>query len=79
MSKPVARIPSTGPWGAAAAAATMLVMNSATPQVRRLVLVPATASGRGDELVRRYRLAKLRLAGREAARAERVHPPARST
>ncbi|HEY6692411.1 MAG TPA: hypothetical protein VI006_06140 [Solirubrobacteraceae bacterium] len=41
---------------------------SAPQQIRRLVLVPATASGRGDELVRRYRLARLRLAGREAAR-----------
>jgi hypothetical protein len=42
---------------------------SAAPQIRRLVLVPtaATASGRGDELVRRYRLARLRLEGREAA------------
>jgi hypothetical protein len=29
------------------------------PPARRLVLVPA--SGRGDELVRRYRLARLRL------------------
>ena len=33
------------------------------PPVRRLVLVPA--SGRGDELVRRYRLARLRLEPRE--------------
>ena len=41
---------------------------SAPQQIRRLVLVPATASGRGDELVRRYRLARIRLAGREAAR-----------
>jgi hypothetical protein len=58
----------------------MVVMNTATPQVRRLVLVPATApaSGRGDELVRRYRLARLRLVGREAARAERAAPPGRS-
>jgi hypothetical protein len=40
---------------------------SAPQQIRRLVLVPATVSGRGDELVRRYRLARLRLAGREAA------------
>ena len=32
--------------------------------------------GRGDELVRRYRLARLRLAGREAAAsAARLHPP----
>ncbi|HET8754724.1 MAG TPA: hypothetical protein VFM58_01860 [Solirubrobacteraceae bacterium] len=53
---------------------------SAAPQIRRLVLVPApaTASGRGDELVRRYRLARLRLAGREAATsAARPAPPAR--
>jgi hypothetical protein len=57
----------------------MLVMPSTSPQVRRLVLVPATASGRGDELVRRYRLARLRLAGREAAMAARSSPPARST
>jgi hypothetical protein len=34
-----------------------------TPVARRLVLVPA--SGRGDELVRRYRLARLRLEPRE--------------
>jgi hypothetical protein len=52
---------------------------SATPQVRRLVLVPAAASttARGDELVRRYRLARLRLAGREAATAARPLPAAR--
>ena len=56
----------------------MLVMTSATPQVRRLVLVPATSSGRGDELVRRYRLARLRLIGREAAMAERPAPPVRT-
>jgi hypothetical protein len=38
------------------------------PAVRRIVLVPAAAtSSRGDELVRRYRLARLRLAGREVA------------
>ncbi len=51
----------------------MLVMTSAAlparttdkgpPPARRLVLVPAT--GRGDELVRRYRLARLRLEPRE--------------
>ena len=33
-----------------------------TPAARRLVLVPA--SDRGDELIRRYRLARLRLEGR---------------
>ena len=39
------------------------------PAARRLVLVPA--SGRGDELVRRYRLARLRLEPRETPHAER--------
>ena len=43
--------------------------SSDPPAARRLVLVPA--SGRGDELVRRYRLARLRLEDREVARAER--------
>ncbi len=39
---------------------------------RRLVLLPATQeSGRGDELVRRYRLARLRLEPRETRGAER--------
>ena len=58
----------------------MVVMNqlSASPRIRRLALVPATSTGRGDELVRRYRLATLRLAGREAAMAARPSPPARS-
>jgi hypothetical protein len=53
---------------------------SAASQIRRLVLVPApaTASGRGDELVRRYRLARLRLAGREGTgTAARPLPAAR--
>jgi hypothetical protein len=36
---------------------------------RRLVLVPA--SGRGDELVRRYRLARLRLEPRETRGEQR--------
>ena len=36
---------------------------------RRLVLVPA--SGRGDELVRRYRLARLRLEPRETTGEQR--------
>jgi hypothetical protein len=52
----------------------MLVMQptSASPQVRRLVLVPTGPTpSRGDELVRRYRLARLRLAGREASTAAR--------
>jgi len=43
-----------------------VMSHTPAPQpVRRLVLVPATASGRGDELVRRYRLARLQLAGRQ--------------
>jgi hypothetical protein len=46
---------------------------AATParptSVRRVVLVPAgptSSRARGDELVRRYRLARLRIAGNEA-------------
>jgi hypothetical protein len=54
------------------------MQQTSSPQIRRLVLVPATASGRGDELVRRYRLARLRLAGREAASAEARVTPSRS-
>ena len=41
------------------------------PAARRLVLVPASASGRGDELVRRYRLARLRLEPREKSGPDR--------
>ena len=49
----------------------MLVMTAAAT-TRRLVLVPATPRAeRGDAAVRRYRLARLRLEGREVARAER--------
>jgi hypothetical protein len=40
----------------------------APPRARRLVLVSA---GRGDELVRRYRLARLRLEPREVSGADR--------
>jgi hypothetical protein len=39
------------------------------PTARRLVLVPA--SGRGDDLVRRYRLARLRLEARETRADQR--------
>ena len=39
------------------------------PMARRLVLVPA--SGRGDDLVRRYRLARLRLEARETRADQR--------
>ena len=34
--------------------------------VQRVVLVPAGPARRGDELVRRYRLARLTVEGREA-------------
>jgi hypothetical protein len=40
------------------------------PTARRLVLVPAAAA-RGDELVRRYRLARLRLEPREMCGEDR--------
>jgi len=39
------------------------------PPARRLVLVPA--DGRGDDLVRRYRLARLRLEPRQTTGDER--------
>ena len=56
----------------------MSATSPAAPTLRRLVLVPsATTSSRGDELVRRYRLARLRLGGREAQIAERRLPPSR--
>jgi hypothetical protein len=45
---------------------------STSPAVRRLVLVPATASGKGDELVRRYHLARLRCESRDVQPAARV-------
>ena len=58
----------------------MLAMNSlpavshpsskAPPRARRLVLVP-TSAGRDDELVRRYRLARLRLEARTTRGDER--------
>ena len=39
---------------------------------RRLVLVPSgSPAGRGDASVRRYRLARLRLEGREVPREQR--------
>jgi hypothetical protein len=40
------------------------------PRARRLVLVPA-APGRDDELVRRYRLARLRLESRDTRGSDR--------
>lgn len=63
----------------------MLFMPASTttlsPPVRRLVLVPAAthASARGDELVRRYRLARCRLEGRQAAAVPRDVPRPRAS
>ena len=46
---------------------------------RRLVLVPAAPrTERGEGLVRRYRLARLRLDGRDVAREQRFEPVKRS-
>jgi len=58
----------------------MLPMTStATAPVRRLVLVPAEPrDGRGDATVRRYRLARLRLEGREVPAAQRFEHCKRS-
>jgi hypothetical protein len=53
----------------------MIGMTSTPPRtkgVQRVVLVPATpisSRGRSDELVRRYRLARMRLTGTEATAA----------
>ena len=50
----------------------MLHMISTATPARRVVLVPAEPrSGRGDGAVRRYRLARVRLEGRDLPRAER--------
>jgi hypothetical protein len=46
---------------------------------RRLVLVPAVPrTERGEGIVRRYRLARLRLEGREVGREQRFDPSKRS-
>jgi len=51
----------------------MIAMSASTAAAtRRLVLVPASPrADRGDAAVRRFRLARLRLEGREVARAQR--------
>jgi hypothetical protein len=59
----------------------MLAMTSpaATAPTRRLVLIPADPrSGRGEAIVRRFRLARLRLEGRDVPRAERFEHCRRS-
>jgi hypothetical protein len=61
---------------------SMPATTASSPSVRRLVLVPAAApatSARGDELVRRYRLARCRLEGRQAAAAPRHVPRLRGS
>jgi hypothetical protein len=51
---------------------------TAPTQARRVVLVPAAPSpSRGDELVRRYRLARMRLADRDGVGRDRTAPPSR--
>jgi len=60
----------------------MLAMTSpaATAPTRRLVLIPADPrSGRGEATVRRFRLARLRLEGRDVPRAERFEHCRRSS
>jgi hypothetical protein len=69
------------PMNSAALAASQLRPSHTTgdppaPTARRLVLVPA--SGRGDELVRRYRLARLRLEPRETRGDQRFEHLKRS-
>ena len=56
----------------------MTALTPAAP-ARRLILVPAATprAGRDPAAVRRYRLARLRLEGREVARKERFAPSRR--
>lgn len=59
----------------------MIAMTSrtASPDVRRVVLLPAaTSPSRGDELVRRYRLARMRLERPERVVPARPVPTARA-
>jgi hypothetical protein len=59
----------------------MLAMtpSTAAAATRRLILVPASPrADRGDATVRRYRIARLRLEGREVSRSERFDHVKRS-
>jgi hypothetical protein len=59
----------------------MLAMTTSSPAAvtRRLILVPAQPrADRGDAMVRRYRIARLRLEGREVSRSERFEHVKRS-
>ena len=73
MSNAAGRIPARGPYGRGGAFPIMLHMTpQASAPARRLVLVPAAPrAGRSDTAVRRYRLARLKLEGREVPPAER--------
>jgi hypothetical protein len=74
MSKRGAGIPAPGTYGGRVASPIMLHMTSpaATAPTRRLVLVPAEPrAGRGAASVRHYRLARLRLEGREVGPGQR--------
>jgi hypothetical protein len=52
---------------------------SAAAAIRRLTLVPSgSRAGRGDDTVRRYRLARLRLEGRPVAPERRFEHVKRS-
>jgi hypothetical protein len=56
----------------------MLAMTPSTA-TRRLILVPASPrADRGDATIRRYRIARLRLEGRDVSRAERFDHVKRS-
>ena len=56
-----------------------MTSSSATAATRRLILVPSgQGAARGDEMVRRYRLARLRLEGRPVGKAERFEHVKRS-
>ena len=57
-----------------------MTATTAAAATRRLVLVPAAprAHGRGDAQVQRYRLARLRLEGRDVAHTERFEHVKRS-
>jgi hypothetical protein len=49
-----------------------MISSTAAAATHRLILIPASPrADRGDAAVRRYRLARLRLEGREVARAQR--------
>ena len=80
MSKCGAVVPACGPYAGGGAFPIMMHMtSSAATSPRRLVLIPAEShAGRTDAAVRRYRLARLRLEGREVAPEQRFEHCKRS-